>query len=259
MDRVEVVVGALLLLGLAVNAGLLLLAISKLRWVHKAVHKGASRLQWELREESFTLFQQIQHLERLRVLLQTDRPLPIMRGWSASPDILCVLAQHVLAAKPRLVVECGSGSSTVVIARCLELNGGGHMVSLDADAEFAGRTRAMLEQAGLDRFVTVRHAPLRPVSVGGGTQPWYATDQLPDEPIDMLVVDGPPIDTAPLARYPAGSFLVSRVRKGGVVFLDDADRPDERTIVTRWLGELPQLERGPRHYCEKGCLELRVK
>jgi len=242
-----------LLAGVAANAVLLVRVNRKVANVHHAVR----RLRLYVEGESVQLFQQVQHAERLRALLRLDTPLPIMRGWSASPDFLYVIARHALAAKPGLAVECGSGTSTLVLARCLALNGSGRLFSLESDAGFADATRAMLREAKLEGIATVIHAPLQPTGTGNA-QPWYATRDLPDGPIDMLVVDGPPEDTAPQARYPAGPALATRVRPGASIFLDDARRPDERAIVRRWLQELPGLSQGPAHHCEKGCVELVV-
>lgn len=75
-------------------------------------------------------------------------------------------------------------------------------------------------------------------------------------PIDLLVVDGPPEQTAPLAREPALPRLLPRMATRWTVLLDDADRPDETEIVRRWLTLAPRsrLSRPP---AEKGLAVLR--
>ena len=67
----------------------------------------------------------------------------------------------------------------------------------------------------------------------------------------MLVIDGPPLDTNALARYPAGPRLFSRLAPNGTAFLDDAARPDETQAVARWREAFPRLIRG-NPTCEKG-------
>jgi predicted O-methyltransferase YrrM len=254
-DGLWLVLVLVLLAGVAANGILLLRLTRKVMWVHR----GLQNQQEVIHQESARLFQQGQHAERLSALLRLDRPLPPMRGWAASPDFLYTVARHALAARPGLVVECGSGSSTVVLARALALNGSGRVVSLESDAGFAEATRGLLRDFGLEDRATVVHAPLKPVAAGGVRQPWYAVEHLPDGPIDLLIVDGPPMETAPLARYPAGPLLLPRMRPGGTVFVDDAHRPEEKAAVERWLNEVPGLARGQRHYCEKGCVELRTE
>ena len=55
--------------------------------------------------------------------------------------------------------------------------------------------------------------------------------------IDLVFVDGPPGTTGPLARYPALPVLRDRCAPGARFILDDAARPDERTIINRWTRE----------------------
>jgi hypothetical protein len=181
-------------------------------------------------------------------------PLPPTRGWAASPDFLAVLARHA-AAGPRVIVECGSGASTVVLARACERNGRGHVWSLEHLPDMAERTRAWLAEQGLADYATVIDAPLVPQALAGHAGVWYSTDELPDLPIDMLVVDGPPGSSGRLARYPAGPRLFPRLSMHGSVFVDDFHRPDERAIVARWQQEFPALALTSVP-CEKGAVVL---
>jgi hypothetical protein len=52
--------------------------------------------------------------------------------------------QLVMERRPGLVVECGSGSSTVIVARCLRERGRGRGVALAQDPVFAEHTRNLL-------------------------------------------------------------------------------------------------------------------
>jgi hypothetical protein len=73
--------------------------------------------------------------------------------------------------------------------------------SLEHDPISAAETRAMLADHGLDDWATVIDAPLVPVTLGGETFRWYDDSGLKGlKAIDMLVIDGPPLDTNALAR-----------------------------------------------------------
>jgi predicted O-methyltransferase YrrM len=168
--------------------------------------------------------------------------LPPLRGWAGSPDFLVRVAREIASRRPTTVVECGSGSSTIVTAMMLQRLGAGHVWSLDHSAEFAQKTRDALAARGLSGFATVLHAPLVGMPVPGGEQPWYdAADLAVLTHIDMIVVDGPPEKTAPLARYPVLPVLRDRLAAGCVILLDDAGRPDEKAVVARWLAECPDF------------------
>jgi predicted O-methyltransferase YrrM len=179
-----------------------------------------------------------------------------MRGWAGSPDFLLKTAEEALRNKPKRVMECSSGVSTVVLARCLQLNGAGHVFSLENSPEFAIKTREMLKQYGLSEWATVIDAPLVNHST---TTPWYDETAIPQDlqAIDMLIVDGPPATTAPLARYPALPRLQPRMAETCTIMMDDADRTEEIEILKRWKIEFPQFEQ-THLQCEKGLVLLRL-
>ncbi len=244
----------LILLALSILAmfALQLYLLRKVRRVDLHVWEMAQRLPREVSE----CFRQLESLQSLYWDLRPERALPPTRGWAGSPDFLREVAGHLFAARPTVVVECSSGASTVVAARCLQILGGGHVYSLEHAPEYASATRRLLASHGLSAWATVIDAPLVATTTDAGSQPWYDLANLPAGPIDVLVIDGPPADTAPLARYPAGPLLFPRLREGGAVFLDDADRPDEQEIVARWQRSFPGLDLR-RRPSEKGLAVFR--
>jgi hypothetical protein len=202
------------------------------------------------------LFHQLQALGSLDSHLALPEGLPPVRGWAASPDFLLAIARHARASGPETVIECGSGVSTVVLARCMQLNGKGHVYSLEHNSRFAEITHTYLAHYSLLEWVTVVEAPLERQVLSGIGWIWYSPKLPLPERIDMLVIDGPPGEIAPLARYPAGPHLFGRMTAGASAFVDDTLRDDEREILRRWLEEFPKL-RSLEHTCEKGCVELR--
>ena len=167
--------------------------------------------------------------------------LPYVRHWSAGADFLTLLVNHVLARRPETIVECGSGLSTLMLARCCALNGIGRLYSLEQAPEHAVRCRAELSRYGLEARATVLDAPLRPYTLGNERHVWYDLADLPAAAIDLLVIDGPPGRLAPLARYPALPLLFDRLAPACAIYLDDAARPDEQVILKRWQAEFPDL------------------
>lgn len=198
-------------------------------------------------------FRQLEALYGVHLDLGLKHSLPPTRKWAASPDLLKQLTTYALQARPKTIVECGSGVSTIVLARCAQLNGAGHVYTLEHSPEAAQQTRGNLKQHGLEEYVTVLEAPLRKYELGGQTWSWYSTEGLPEAGVDMLFVDGPPAATQSLARYPAGPLLLPRLTPGAAAFLDDANRGDEKQIVERWAREFPAYKRGHLD-CEKGCV-----
>ncbi|WP_046472187.1 class I SAM-dependent methyltransferase [Allosalinactinospora lopnorensis] len=188
--------------------------------------------------------------QELREFLRPGPFMPALRGWAASPDVLRVVVGAVRRHPPELVVECGSGASSVWLGYALRRAGTGRLVALEHDERYAELSGRLVLEHGLDDIVEIRHAPLRNWTPSAADapdpsgQPWYTLDAVADlEGIDLLFVDGPPHFTATEARYPAGPVLLPRCSAGAVVVLDDTIRAEERAVSDRWLAAIPGLVR----------------
>ena len=177
---------------------------------------------------------------RARLLERTglpDEALPRLGSWRADADFLDIIAARILDHRPATVVELGGGTSTLVAAHCLARNGGGRLVSIDGNADFAEETRQRLADGGFEAEVWA--APIE-VQDTGWPGAWYRLPPLPDR-IDLLIVDGPPWTLHPMVRG-AAATLFDRVPVGGAVLLDDAARPGERLVARRWRKEWPDFD-----------------
>lgn len=178
-------------------------------------------------------------------------------SFSLRPAALLTVVNEVSIRRPRVVLECGGGASTFYLARALQQNGQGRIITVESDAEWADYLRRALVSTGLEAVVRVIHAPLRawsepsppPDDTSRGdnfTTPdlWYDVNPvlaaLDDEAIDILLVDGPP-GSKRLNRYPAVPAFHDLLAEGATIFLDDANRPAERETARRWA-ELTGLD-----------------
>ncbi|MBC7631144.1 class I SAM-dependent methyltransferase [Aeromicrobium sp.] len=204
-------------------------------------------------------FEQVQATINLFAMVEVKAAVPPMRLWAVSPDALTLLMQEMLVSRPALVVECGSGVSTLWMALAAKQHGIDlRIVALDHEAEYADKTNRMLEQHGVSDIASARLAPLVDVPDGeGGAQRWYDTAALHDlDGIGLLFVDGPPASTGPHARMPALSQLWDRLADRMSIVVDDMIREDEQEIVARWSEAHPELD--VEHYdTEKGTEILR--
>jgi len=243
----------ILLLILPVLCLLLALWLLWLMGKLRRMHLQLAALQDQAASAPGQLYRQLEALACLQQELQLARSLPSTRGWAASPDFLLALVRQVQASAPCVVLECSSGASTVVLARALQQQGHGQLLSLEHDAYYATQTRRELARHGLSGWAQVIDAPLRPHLLGGESWPWYDLAQLPAGlAIELLVIDGPPQATRSLARYPAGPLLFPMLSGGACVYLDDAARAGEQAVLERWQAEFPQLQQSMLP-CEKGC------
>ena len=128
-----------------------------------------------------------------------------------------------------------------MLARALR-EGGGRLHSLEHDGGWATFVRSWLERERLEPVATVIEAPLRPHPLALDGADWYdaaALARLPDDGIDLLLVDGPPAGEPGLgrSRYPALGALADRLADDAIVVLDDVDRPGETEVLAAWERE----------------------
>jgi predicted O-methyltransferase YrrM len=195
------------------------------------------------RKDDRALKEHIQSLLHLTELLDIRAPIPALTGWAASPQLACTLVTLVREHEPRVVVELGSGSSTVVLGYAVEKQGMGDVIALDHLRPYGKKTRTTLARHGLSEWAEVRHAPLHDVHLEGESWPWYDPTALEDQTgIDMVVVDGPPHELRSQARYPALPMLADQLSDTAVVVLDDVYRKDESSIAEAWSEQFPDFE-----------------
>jgi hypothetical protein len=186
---------------------------------------------------------QVEPLIAMHARVPLRRALPPLREFAIAPDLALDLYERVLDERPAVVVETGSGASTVVIAYALEQVGRGHLWALELDPRHAETTRAELARHGLSRWATVVDAPLAPIELDGATYRWHdvaALDALGLAPIDLVFDDGPPRRLGPMLRYASLPVLAPRM-SAGATFVIDVIGDEERAILARWRARHPEL------------------
>lgn len=194
------------------------------------------------------LYTQIESFSWLQKGLDIKGNLPPLRGWPVSPDFLLRLHRWIRKHKPQLIVETGSGASTLVIADALRQNGSGILVSFEHLKKYGDQTWQTLVDEELTQWVDLRVGELvlwdeEHMNPDDADKPsrWYPPNFEDIHNIDLLIVDGPPEGTCKYARYPAVPALFDRFATNVEVWMDDANRQDEKYICERWA-ELYNLD-----------------
>lgn len=232
------------------NADLLELFEKKLEQVKEAHRKEV---------ENST--KQIESSIRLQHYLGESVVLPDMHNWPISPDFGVLLINLVERNSYDAVIEFGSGTSTVILSKALSRVASrdnslqAPLLSFDHLQEYAEKTTGLLKQSGLQKNVTVSLAPLTEWQGSEhGKYSYYSCQKallelaksLPNRPLKVLVVvDGPPAATGPLARYPAMPVVMSALPEATKIdfLMDDYLRKEEQEIVSRWVQLLTQQQR----------------
>lgn len=167
--------------------------------------------------------------------------------WPLDAHSAVELDRYLATRRPRNIVECGSGSSTAVLARYAAATGA-RLTVLEHDAKHASRTIDLLQDYDLGSGVVCAvhtlplvHWPMP--EVGLTDAPWYdGAESVLTPDVDFVLIDGPP------ERFGgrAATLLALRpfLRSDGAwsAWLDDADREGEqmalRLLWPAIIGEL---------------------
>ncbi|MCW9024589.1 MAG: class I SAM-dependent methyltransferase [Gammaproteobacteria bacterium] len=193
----------------------------------------------------------------LRHKLNLLDDIPYTPDWSAAADFLDIIVNHCLSEKPSTIVECSSGLTSLMLARCCEINHFGKVYSLEDGKVYAENTRDFIRKYQLNEYASIFHSPLTTVNLNGSDFMWYSLEALPERTIEMLVIDGPNGFLQKNSRYPALPLLYEKLSDNCTIFLDDAARDDEKEIVELWRQQFPSLV---HQYVEteRGCSILKI-
>lgn len=208
----------------------------------QAIKENTNRYTRDLIIVQNRLYAQLESLSWLQRRLAIKGHLSPLRGWATSPDVLLRLHAHIMATKPRMVVELGSGASTLVIADALRQNGVGKLISFEHIDHYGSQTLGTLQAECLEDWVDLRIGDLERwegehLNSEDAEKPsfWYPVMLLEGvENVDLLWVDGPPGATCLFSRYPALPALADKLSSNAEVWIDDTIRQEEKDICEHW-------------------------
>lgn len=199
----------------------------------------------------------------IEAYLDRGRMTPATHGWAVSADLAFYLLGLIEKNDYDLILEFGSGTSTLLMAAALlqrmqgsalrkshAIDGAApRVVAFEHHRKYFEDTKEKLHQTGVSRLVDLNYAPLRDyVTPEGEHFLYYSCEEriaelklrLEGERARILLfVDGPPGKDGRWARYPALPIVLQHLAAHRLdVVLDDCNREDEREIVRRWEGLL---------------------
>ena len=184
-----------------------------------------------------------------------------MHGWPISPDLALYIIELLETNHYDLVIEFGSGVSTVLMAKTLAKIASrsdgkvkAKQIAFEHLERYYEETSENLKQAGLNNAVELIFSPLQPYVAPNGTAYSYynCNDYLAILSKHhaltgmriLVLVDGPPKSTGAHARYPALPAVTAHFPNAHVDFLlDDYLRTDEKEIAQLWLTDIRSSNR----------------
>jgi hypothetical protein len=240
----------------------------------------SKRIVDTVKKEILNATKQIEAFLGIQSYINGGDLLPDMHGWPISPDFGLYLIELLAANDYDLVIEFGSGASTVLIAQSLAKSRArrqgrspAHHIAFEHLEEFERKTSSALCRAGVADSVQLELAVLKPYAADNGTSYLYYSChdalaelalRLPQDGLRVLVmVDGPPGATGKHARYPALPVVISCFSAAQIdVLLDDYMRDDEKEIVQLWQADIARwgvVARLTEQKMEKGACLLSIR
>jgi len=185
------------------------------------------------------LYRQVEGLFQIQNALSNLPILTQMRGWAMSPDALAYILPEICKHETPTVVEFGSGQSTTILGSLVKRKGG-RLISVEHDPSFMELVKRQCKDSGVNDFVHFVHAPLvneAQDELGKS----YDLSVLTSFPVDVVLVDGPPISNGLHVRLKPLAWAVEHLSKNGCVFLDDSDRAAEQACIKQLLLTHPRI------------------
>lgn len=156
--------------------------------------------------------------------------------WTLPRATAEALLKRLDERQPKLIVECGSGNSTVLLNDWAARNDA-KVISLEHEMEYFTRTWRALEARDLDTD-GLRFCPLEETSDDHFSYVWYGAKMegllrslYDGARADFVLVDGPP---GTVGRYGAMPALWPLLAEKWELWLDDYQRTHEQQVLDAW-------------------------
>lgn len=162
---------------------------------------------------------------------------------------LHILMNDIIINNRVSIIEFGSGISTILIGRLCKLNNLKiKLYSIDDNEGWFFSMKQKIKDENLEDYINIIYSPLDSISLPNHSLKWYSTEVLDKElngkTFDMVITDGPMayLKEIERSRFPALPYIKNKMRENYSIYLHDANRQGEQSIIRDWALILNQNE-----------------
>ena len=259
----------------SVNTAMVEAIVAKISDNHqKELMELKKKLDWRIDKGFNNSIKQIESFIGIQSFLENGALTMDFHGWPISSDIALFLLGQINKNNYDLIIEFGSGTSTKLFAKAITNNRlkdvdnaksyllttsnvpeseppfveaqdlPKRVLTFEHNKKYFDKTKTELEQIGFADVVNLVHAPLIDCAIGEESFLYYDCDKSLARIADiyegriakvLVLVDGPPGSTGPMARLPAMIKLLNHLGNHQLdIVLDDYNRQEEKDIVEKW-------------------------
>lgn len=156
----------------------------------------------------------------------------IIGTWTLEKNTIRLLWDHLKKDKPSLILECGSGVSSLVFSQFFKLHHPqGKLISFEQGLEEKKRVEKLLKKNDLSGFATILHTPLNDKGRYDFNKD-EISEKIQDRKAEWLLVDGP--SGPPGCRDNIIPFLKPFLSSTAKWWMDDSFRDGELAFLKEW-------------------------
>lgn len=264
--------------------------------IKKEIISAKNSINWRVDKGLNNSVKQLESYIGVQSFLESGEVSMEYHGWPISSDIALFLLGKIQSENYDLIIEFGSGTSTKLFAQAVKQNSSlkdinqqqkrlsynteilecsidipQRVLTFEHNKKYYEKTLKSLCFSGLETSVNLVHAPLVNFTCDEESYLYYDCDKALQQVANiyegrtakiLVLIDGPPGATGPLARLPAVTKLLNNLGSHQLdLVLDDYNREEEKEIAERWKKTISARF---IHYeeeiipCEKGAWLCRV-
>ncbi|MDZ4149256.1 MAG: class I SAM-dependent methyltransferase [Flavobacteriaceae bacterium] len=165
-------------------------------------------------------------------------------GGALRPICLAYILNEIIINQRRMILELGSGLSTILMARLIKINNlKAKIISVENNYNWSIIIKNYLEKEDLLQYVEIIRADLKTLDTKLGQVQWYDYSLVSKSTtgckFDFVIIDGPNANTETIkySRVPALFKFKDKLEEDYCIVLDDSNRKGEQEIIRLFRNE----------------------